>query len=327
MLKFSVVIPTCNRPRYLERCLASLRREAGYDQSMDVIVVDDGSHTANALRVRTLCEYFGTKCAGDGRNHGMAVARNLGIAASQGEWIVFLDDDVTCDAGWFGELRNAVVSFTPDVVAFEGRVNPSGGGVWDREVQNFSGGACLTSHFGVRRMTVDQCGMFDPYFEYTGPYCEDHEFAVRLQRCGTIAFVASCSVTHAPREVPLLRYLFSAPERCRKLLLSDRYFYEKHPDGYRRFRYHPTFEATCRSYRFRHVVDVLRRRKVSVLLRHPFQTVILLLAALTEQISAWVLHRAITEVRFDNSAAQDKKELDAAMENTYTTRITTKTDR
>jgi len=295
MPRFSVIIPTYNRSASLKNCLASVRAEAGYDGSIEIIVADDGSSRAEAARNRAIGAASNIVMVGDGANHGMAVARNRGIAAARGEWLVFLDDDVTCNAGWFAALEQAVDTCSPDTVAIEGCIHPSGNGVWDREVQNMSGGACLTSHFIIRRKIIGECGVFDAAFEHIGPYCEDHEFASRVMKCGRIAFVAHCAVTHAPRNVPLVAYILKAPRRCYKLLLADRYFYYRQPEGYALFRRYATFAETYRSYRVRHLISVLRRRKIATLIAHPLQSSALFIAALVEQVTAWVVLPAIVK--------------------------------
>lgn len=325
MIDVSVVIPTCNRPDYLSRCLASLVREVAGDTTVEIIVADDGSVPVPAEKNKELCHHYGAVYCRDEQNHGMAVARNRGIARSKGKWVVFLDDDVTSDMGWYRALREAIGTCAAEVVGLEGRINPSGDGVWDREVQNLSGGACLTSHFAVRKSALDRCGLFDEGFELTGPYCEDHEFAVRLLRCGNIQFISTCSVTHAPRKVKLIRYVLTASRRCRALLLSDKYFYQKHPQEYHTFRFGTSFNDTYRAYRMRHVVDVLRRRSVRVVLRHPLQALTLLSAALIEQVVSWTLTGQLSgfgEVS-EKSEGGNHKKLDQMKPSSYTT----KTDR
>ena len=83
----SVVIPTRDRPRLLQRALASALRQVGV--VAEVVIVDDGGSPPVALaptggRVRVLRK---------DRSEGVSAARNAGIAAARGEWVAFLDDD------------------------------------------------------------------------------------------------------------------------------------------------------------------------------------------------------------------------------------------
>ena len=89
----SVVIPCYNQGHYLGEAISS-----ALDQSyanLEVIVVDDGStdHTAEVAG-----NYSRVVCVRQ-ENQGLAAARNRGIEASQGEYVVFLDADDRLAAG------------------------------------------------------------------------------------------------------------------------------------------------------------------------------------------------------------------------------------
>src|SRR2546421_4214877 len=87
MAKVSLIIPTFNRPHLLPRCVESALL-AGRD--VEVIVVDD----ALADRTAGVCEGLrGIKYVRLERNQGVAGARNVGLLASTGDYVAFLDDD------------------------------------------------------------------------------------------------------------------------------------------------------------------------------------------------------------------------------------------
>jgi glycosyltransferase involved in cell wall biosynthesis len=83
----SVIIPTHSRPHLLPRAIESAQT-AGSD--IEIIVVDDAStdETASVCQSLTGIKYIRLE-----RNQGVAGARNVGILASTGKYVAFLDDD------------------------------------------------------------------------------------------------------------------------------------------------------------------------------------------------------------------------------------------
>ena len=90
-MKVSVVIPVYNAEEYLLRCVESVQHQSYTEWEM--VLVDDGS-IDNSL---VICQ---EKAAEDCRikvihqsNKGPGEARNVGIAATTGDYIVFVDAD------------------------------------------------------------------------------------------------------------------------------------------------------------------------------------------------------------------------------------------
>lgn len=87
----SVIIPVYNVEKYLYRCLNSVLAQSY--KKLEIIVVNDGSKD-NSLKI--LCE-FAEKDARinviDKENEGVAKARNTGIDAANGRYLVFVDSD------------------------------------------------------------------------------------------------------------------------------------------------------------------------------------------------------------------------------------------
>jgi len=84
----SVIIPTFNRPKWLEEAIGSATFQTY--PSIEIIVVDDGSQkqiNQQVLEKFTKVKYIYQK------NSGLGAARNTGLAKSQGKFVQFLDDD------------------------------------------------------------------------------------------------------------------------------------------------------------------------------------------------------------------------------------------
>ena len=85
----SVIIPTYRRPADVR--VAALSALAQTWSAVEVVVVADGPDPATRAEVGSLDDRL--RYLELPENRGPAAARNAGVAASQGEWIAFLDDD------------------------------------------------------------------------------------------------------------------------------------------------------------------------------------------------------------------------------------------
>jgi len=100
---FSIVVPTCDRPRQLAACLQSLARLDYPRDRFEVIVVDDGTTTAAPALVVEM------KAGPDVRlvrqpHAGPAAARNLGASHARGSLLAFTDDDCAPAPDWLWAL-------------------------------------------------------------------------------------------------------------------------------------------------------------------------------------------------------------------------------
>jgi glycosyltransferase involved in cell wall biosynthesis len=101
----SIIIPTRNRPHFLAQCLAAISCQIRNDPAIEIQVVDDGSDPKFMSANKELCTTHGANYHRLDKNHGMAVARNMGIAHSKGEWLVFIDDDFCVAEDWLVTLK------------------------------------------------------------------------------------------------------------------------------------------------------------------------------------------------------------------------------
>lgn len=90
MVTVSVVIPCYNQGQYLAESIGSVLASS-YD-AYEIIVVDDGSSDQETRRVLDGLDYPKTRLV-HRENGGLATARNTGIAAAKGRYILPLDAD------------------------------------------------------------------------------------------------------------------------------------------------------------------------------------------------------------------------------------------
>ena len=118
--RISVVIPTYNRSNKLGEAIISIEQGTYPKKRIEILVVDDCSTDNTKQVVEQLIKkyknirYFRTK-----KNSGPAVARNIGIKHSKGEYVFFTDDDCVVS-------RNALVKYVT-FLEKNGKVMGAGG--------------------------------------------------------------------------------------------------------------------------------------------------------------------------------------------------------
>jgi O-antigen ligase/GT2 family glycosyltransferase len=119
--RISAVIATRNRTTLLDDTLATLAAQDVPAGALDVVVVDDGgeadlapiveARTTERVPVRLVRQAHG----------GLSVARDRGVAESNGEIVAFLDDDVLVSPGWAAAVLDAFER--SDVAAVAGKID------------------------------------------------------------------------------------------------------------------------------------------------------------------------------------------------------------
>lgn len=93
----SVIIPTMNRPKDLERCIRSIAAQTRLPD--ELVVVDDGD--LDPAPFEALLAGRPTRLVYVKKDHkGLARSRNVGIRHASGDVLVFLDDDTELDADY-----------------------------------------------------------------------------------------------------------------------------------------------------------------------------------------------------------------------------------
>ena len=110
----SIITPVYNAAATLERCVDSLRAQT--HRNLQILLVDDGSSDGSPA----LCDELAAR---DARievihqtNGGPAAARNAGLDATRGEWLMFVDSDDCIEAGYITDLLAVAAETQADVV-------------------------------------------------------------------------------------------------------------------------------------------------------------------------------------------------------------------
>jgi glycosyltransferase involved in cell wall biosynthesis len=107
MTDVSIIVPTRDRPDALARCLAALSAQRDLD-ALEIIVVDDGS--AEVERLAKVVQRFTAARLLRTTGVGPAAARNVGVAASTGQFVCFTDDDCEPASDWAARLVESLVT-------------------------------------------------------------------------------------------------------------------------------------------------------------------------------------------------------------------------
>lgn len=116
---FSIVIPVYNVAEYLPGCVDSVLKNNCRD--CEIILVDDGATDGVCPG---LCDEYAARFPQLIRvihqeNRGLGGARNTGLEAARGEYLLFLDSDDTLVPGALAVLREAVAKTHADIISFQ----------------------------------------------------------------------------------------------------------------------------------------------------------------------------------------------------------------
>ena len=105
--RFSIVIPTYNRPAQLARCIESIGKLGAMRDCVEIIVVNDGGVAPDSMQLIELARGIDLVVISQSQR-GAGAARNTGAAKARGTHLAFLDDDCLLPADWGSTLSSAV---------------------------------------------------------------------------------------------------------------------------------------------------------------------------------------------------------------------------
>ena len=116
----SIIIPVFRVERYIRRCLNSVQKQNF--EAMEVILVDDcGGDASISIARKLLGEDSRFRIIRNERNLGQGPARDRGVQAARGEYLLFLDADDYLADNTLERLFTAANQDQPDVIAFQAR--------------------------------------------------------------------------------------------------------------------------------------------------------------------------------------------------------------
>lgn len=113
----SIIVPVFNVERYIDACLVSIRQQTY--QNLEIIVVEDCS-TDNSLKA--LEPHLADKrirLIQHAQNGGLSAARNTGIEAATGEYLMFVDSDDVVELSLVEVCFRATQMLNADVITYD----------------------------------------------------------------------------------------------------------------------------------------------------------------------------------------------------------------
>lgn len=197
----SIIVPTCNRPAELRRCLHALAPQLEGLSNVEVLVCDD---SADAQTRDVIDAEFPSFQWVSGPRLGPAANRNRGASRALGDWLFFLDDDCVPDGEYVESYLLRIGSGTSDkLVLFQGptireKLPPSL--LWESP-HNPDGIHRISANFAISQKSFYEVGGFDERFP--SPAFEDTEFFSRFEcQGGCVEFAHGAIVVHPLRRLP-----------------------------------------------------------------------------------------------------------------------------
>jgi glycosyltransferase involved in cell wall biosynthesis len=180
----SIVIPTLNEEKYLPQLLQSLEQQTFTDYEIIVADADSTDET------REIAAHYGCQVVPGGK---IAWGRNAGARRARGEYLMFLDADVTVPPTFLENLMRRVVAekldvasgfITPDSKRLFDKIMVSTSNLWHFTIQLFYPHA---SGFYIiaRKALHEQINGFDEELFLT----EDHDYVIRAARHGKFRYL------------------------------------------------------------------------------------------------------------------------------------------
>ncbi len=179
---FSVIIPAFNRVSFLGKCINSVLAQSYTD--LEMIIIDDGSTDGTKKLITSYKDerinYFYQQ------NHGVAHARNRGLALAKGEFIAFLDSDDWWDPEKLEKSVGFINRFPRIRIFHSEEIWYKKGGLLEQRskhkkptgfvYKNSLPLCCISiSTAVIHRDVFNAIGLFDESMEA----CEDYDFWIR----------------------------------------------------------------------------------------------------------------------------------------------------
>lgn len=208
----SVIVLNYNGKKYLDGCFESLARMSYPKNKCGVLMVDNCSTDGSVSYVTR--HYPWVKVVQLNKNYGFCKGNNIGARFAEGEYVVFLNNDVVVDVDWLIELVKAVMKNShviatsksffldkPDVINHDGsKATLIGRGFCVNFGRNDSGSESSSPRFVVQPYGASMLVKKD-IFEKIGKFDEGYFVSLEDLDIGLRMWLLGYGVIYVPTSV------------------------------------------------------------------------------------------------------------------------------
>jgi glycosyltransferase involved in cell wall biosynthesis len=110
----SIIVPVYNNDKYIKKCVDSLVNQTY--ANLQIILINDGSTDKSHAMIKDFEKADNRIVCIDKKNEGLSATRNVGIKASTGDYLMFVDSDDWIDENCCGEVLAEAIASDADVV-------------------------------------------------------------------------------------------------------------------------------------------------------------------------------------------------------------------
>ncbi|MCX8181522.1 MAG: glycosyltransferase [Candidatus Methanomethyliaceae archaeon] len=233
MVKLSVIIPTYNEEKGIEKTLRSISSQTLPRSDYEIIVVDGGSVDRTVEIASKYADLILQQ-----KSKGVGGARNDGVEVARGRVIVHTDADVIVRSDW---LHQILSHFSSGVVAVCGPDEPLEP---DPKYRTLYSLINLISLFAYKLGIVWTRGtntavLKDAFLKVGGytdyPLCDDGELGLRLKKIGKVVYSPKISVKMSARRFKkygILRVIKDWIKGDLMIFMGKRTFGKYHKESY-----------------------------------------------------------------------------------------------
>lgn len=153
MIELSIVVPVYQVENYIRACVESIFKQGLDESRFEVIIVNDGTLDRSIEMIDDIVSQHDNVTVINQENQSLSVARNVGITAAKGEYIMMPDSDDFLIENSLAPLLDKAIETKVDLVVADFLI------IDDRDMYKFSG--VVQKEFSVQEKTGQQLFMED----------------------------------------------------------------------------------------------------------------------------------------------------------------------